>query len=95
MIQWCNDSGKIVTTEAANLAAVAASIASGHQAFNFAGCCLQSQKDGDHHQISGQVRYIIQELSFREGAVLIYVACIDAPRQRDEHQRRVRRMLPA
>lgn len=58
MIQWCNDSGNTVTTEAFNLAAVAASIATGHLAFNFAGCCLQSQKIGTHHQFSGQVRLL-------------------------------------
>jgi hypothetical protein len=58
MIQWCNDSGNTVTTQAFNLAAVAASIATGHQAFNFAGCCLQSQKIGTHHQFSGQVRLL-------------------------------------
>lgn len=41
-----------------NLAAVAASIANGHQNFNFAGCCLASQKYGTHKQFSGQVRLL-------------------------------------
>ncbi|KAG8157588.1 hypothetical protein KVR01_012630 [Diaporthe batatas] len=54
-VYWCNDTGEMVTTEASNLAAVAASIASGHRAFNFAGCCLQSQMGGEHHQVSGQM----------------------------------------
>lgn len=56
MAQWCNDNDFKVTTAAMNLAAVAASIANGHQAFNFAGCCKKSQQIGSHKQFSGQVR---------------------------------------
>ncbi|KAK7703599.1 hypothetical protein SLS64_008912 [Diaporthe eres] len=53
--EWCNDNDFKVTTAAANLAAVAASIANGHQAFNFAGCCKKSQDIGSHKQFSGQM----------------------------------------
>ncbi|KAK7707212.1 hypothetical protein SLS63_013807 [Diaporthe eres] len=54
-VYWCNDNDFKVTTAAANLAAVAASIANGHQAFNFAGCCKKSQDIGSHKQFSGQM----------------------------------------
>ncbi|POS79195.1 hypothetical protein DHEL01_v202418 [Diaporthe helianthi] len=54
-IYWCNDSGDMVTTAATNLVAAAASIAKGHRAFNFAGCCLESQTLGSSHAISGQM----------------------------------------
>lgn len=56
MTQWCNDNEFSVTTMAENLAAVAASIANGHEDFNFAGCCKKSQQIGSHNQFSGQVR---------------------------------------
>lgn len=45
---------------AENLAAVAASIANGHENFDFAGCCKKSQKIGSHNQFSGQVRLVPQ-----------------------------------
>lgn len=56
MTKWCNDNDFKVTTAAGNLAAVALSVANGHESFNFAGCCKKSQDIGTHRQFSGQVR---------------------------------------
>lgn len=89
---------------AENLAAVAASIANGHQDFNFAGCCKMSQKVGSHNQFSGQVRLPPPPPSFPKVPLAtvitldqgwLSISIIDAHGKRDQHQYRLRGLFRA